>query len=77
VTRIEQLREYRSRLKKDADDLVAEYIEEGCPPGRRPFLSDYIGKIQLRTRWINTEIDRLEADRLEPARLGTMKPMKS
>jgi hypothetical protein len=65
MTRLEQMRQYRSILTNDILAIINKHIEDGNPLDTLPALqaSSRVRTMQQRVRTMNVEIDKLEAIR--------------
>jgi hypothetical protein len=62
MTRLEQLRQYRSALVNEARESADHYIKvSGTSPDNCPQLQAHLNNIHQRVRIMNAEIDKLEA----------------
>jgi len=64
MTRLEQLRRYRSVLKTECDATVDKFLAmspEKRTEGRIAELSEYVRKVQMRILLMNAEHDRIVA----------------
>jgi hypothetical protein len=64
MTRVERLREYRSRLANEIRSLVDKHLENGAPIDTIPELQVQLRLMQDRMRIMNVEIDKRMAIQL-------------
>lgn len=61
MTRLKQLREYRSRLATDSATVLEKFIAKGRPEGEMEILRHHLNWVNLRIHLINEEVNRIIA----------------
>lgn len=67
MTRVEKLREYRSRLIQEVDAKIDAFIADGRPAMQALALSDHIAKVHQRAHLIDLEVDKEMEKQLQHA----------
>lgn len=75
LKKLNQFREYRSRLASDSADVLISFIEQGKPENQMEMLRYYLNNVNLRIHLLNQVINKMIAS--EPRLLQGGKDLRN